>query len=95
MSYNPDYPDPEGEDPLKEEICTQREAREFIKKHLKIGDSYYYQCVLPEIRHKFFPMMINYKRAERVLWRIRKTDLKAYVRRVKQKLIEKGDRDSR
>ncbi len=73
-------------DPLNEEICTQREAREFIKEHLKLGDTYYYQCVLPEIRHRFFPLMVNYRKGKRTLMRIRKSDLEAYVRRVKQRI---------
>ena len=72
---------------LNTEILTQKEAREYIKSQLKIGDTYYYQCVLPEIRHYFMPIGKNYQRKRVAMLRIRKVDLERYVIRHKRQLF--------
>lgn len=70
---------------LEMEIFTQKEAREYIKGQLKIGNTYYYQCVLPEIRQYFIPLAKNYQRKKAAMLRIRKEDLDRYIIRHKRK----------
>ena len=72
---------------LDMEIFTQKEAREYIKSQLKIGDTYYYQCVLPEIRNKFIPLAKNYLRSKAAMLRIRKDDLDDYIIQHKRRLF--------
>lgn len=84
MSY---YKKPKSDEEIKNmEILTQKEAREYIKEQLKIGDTYYFQCVYPDIKRKFYPILINYSRRKVAQLRIRKKDLDDYIILCKRKL---------
>jgi len=78
----------DSQDILNMEIFTPKEAREYVKEKLKIGDTYYYQCVLPIIRYYFTPIANNLKHNKKAMLRIRKADIDAYIIVSKKKLFK-------
>ena len=47
------------------EIMNVKEVRIYCKEKLRISDAYFNDCVMPVLRHKFKPILRNFRRGGR------------------------------
>lgn len=72
---------------LNIEILTTTEAKAYIKKYLKIGDTYYNDCVMPVLRPKFKPLLRDFRRNKPAHLVINKQDLDEFIIEIKERLL--------